>query len=87
MFDYVIIDAPPLGIFTDATVLINQADGAMLVVRANRTRYSDLDRLLEPLPKERLLGVVLNQSEDVIDESHYDYGYYNYKRLNETVSP
>ena len=28
--DYVIIDAPPLGIFTDATVLINQADGAMI---------------------------------------------------------
>jgi capsular exopolysaccharide synthesis family protein len=87
MFDYIIIDAPPLGIFTDATVLINQADGAMLVVRANRTRYSVLDRILEPLPKERMLGVVLNQSDDVMDESHYNYGYYNYKRLNETLSP
>ncbi len=87
MFDYVIIDAPPLGIFTDATVLINHADGAMLVVRANRTRYSVLDRLLEPIPKDRLLGVVLNQSEDVLQESHYNYGYYNYKRLNETLSP
>lgn len=87
MFDYIIIDAPPLGIFTDATVLINQADGAMLVVRANRTSYSVLDRLLEPLPKDRLLGVVLNQSEDVMEESQYNYGYYNYKRLNETLSP
>jgi capsular exopolysaccharide synthesis family protein len=87
MFDYIIIDAPPLGIFTDATVLINQADGAMLVIRANRTRYGVLDRILEPLPKERLLGVVLNQSDDVMDESHYNYGYYNYKRLNETLSP
>ena len=87
MFDYIIIDAPPLGIFTDATVLINQADGAMLVVRANRTRYSTLDRILEPLPKDRMLGVVLNQSNDVMDESHYNYGYYNYKRLNESLSP
>lgn len=87
LFDYIIIDAPPLGVFTDATVLINQADGAMLVVRANRTSYSVLDRLLEPLPKDRLLGVVLNQSEDVMEESHYNYGYYNYKRLNETLSP
>jgi capsular exopolysaccharide synthesis family protein len=87
LFDYVIIDAPPLGIFTDATVLINQADGAMIVVRANRTRYTTLERILEPLPKERLLGVVLNQSEAVLDESHYNYGYYNYKRLNETISP
>ena len=87
MFDYIIVDAPPLGIFTDATVLINQADGAILVVRANRTKYSAIDRILDPLPKERLLGVVLNQSEDVLDESHYNYGYYNYKRLNESVSP
>jgi len=87
LFDYVIIDAPPLGIFTDATVLINQADGAMLVVRANHTRYTEIDRLLEPLPKERLLGVVLNQAKAVMDESHYNYGYYNYKRLNETLSP
>ncbi len=87
MFDYIIIDAPPLGIFTDATVLINQADGALLVVRANRTRYSLLDRILDPLPKERFLGVVLNQSEDVLSESDYNYGYYNYKRLNGSAGP
>ncbi len=86
MFDYVIIDAPPLGIFTDATVLINHADGALLVVRANRTKCSAIERLLEPLPKDRLLGVVLNQSEDVLEESHYNYGYYNYKRLGESAN-
>lgn len=77
MFDYVIIDAPPLGIFTDATVLINHADGALLVVRANRTRYADVDRTLETLPRERMLGVILNQAEGTLSESHYDYGYYN----------
>ncbi len=76
MFDYIIVDAPPLGIFTDATVLINQADGAMIVVRANRTKFAEVDRILESLPRERLLGVVLNQSDDVLTESHYNYGYY-----------
>jgi capsular exopolysaccharide synthesis family protein len=65
MFDYVIIDAPPL---------------AILVVRAGRTRYSTVDRILEKLPRERMLGVVLNQSEDVLDETHYNYGYYNSAR-------
>jgi len=80
MFDFVIIDAPPLGIFTDASVLINHADGAMLVVRAGRTRYSAIDRILENLPRDRMLGVVLNQSEDVLDETHYNYGYYNNAR-------
>jgi capsular exopolysaccharide synthesis family protein len=77
MFDYVIIDAPPLGIFTDATVLINHADGALLVVRANRTRYKEVDRILESLPRERMLGAVLNQSEDVMRENHYSYDYYS----------
>ena len=80
MFDYIIIDAPPLGIFTDANVLINQADGAMLVIRAGRTRYSAVDRILEQLPRDRMLGVVLNQSEDVMNETHYNYGYYNSNR-------
>ncbi len=75
MFDYVIVDAPPLGIFTDATVLINQADGAMLVVRAGRTKYIDVDRVLESLPRDRMLGVVLNQSEEVLTETNYGYGY------------
>lgn len=73
LFDYVIIDAPPLGIFTDANILINHADGAMLVVRAGRTKYSAIDRILETLPKDRMMGVVLNQSEDVLDETHYGY--------------
>ena len=80
MFDYVIIDAPPLGIFTDANVLINHADGAMLVVRASKTRYSAVDRIMETLPRDRMMGVVLNQCEDVLDESHYNYGYYGKKK-------
>ncbi len=87
MFDYIIIDAPPLGVFTDATVLINHADGAMLVVRANKTRYSMIDRALEPIPKDRFLGVVLNQSEDILKETEYNYSYYNYRKVNQTLSP
>ncbi len=78
LFDYVIIDAPPLGIFTDAAVLINLADGALLVVKANQTRYKDIDRVLDTLPRERILGTVLNQSEDhLMDESYYKYGFYD----------
>ena len=81
MFDFVIIDAPPLGIFTDAAVLINHADGAMLVVRAGRTKYKNVDRIMDTLPKDRMLGVVLNQSDEVMSESQYGYGYYQNQRL------
>jgi len=73
MFDYIIIDAPPLGIFTDANLLINRADAALLVVRASVTRYAVVDRLLEQLPRERILGVVLNRAEAKAERVAYYY--------------
>lgn len=84
MFDYVIIDAPPLGIFTDANVLISRADGALLVVRAGKTRYSMVDKLLEQLPRERVLGVVLNRSDEELETNAYYHRYY-YNRASSTV--
>ena len=83
LFDYVIIDAPPLGIFTDANVLINRADGAMLVVRSGKTRYGAVDRLLDTLPRGRMLGVVLNRSEEELEESGSYYQRRYYKRKTE----
>jgi len=82
MFDYIIIDAPPLGIFTDANVLISKADGAMLVVRSGKTRYSIIDRLIEQIPRERLLGVVLNRTAEEMDSNayYYQHRYYNRDR-------
>ena len=72
MFDYIIIDAPPLGVFTDANLLINRADAALLVVRAAKTRYAVVDELLEQLPRDRMLGVVLNRAGAKPDDtSHY----------------
>lgn len=73
LFDYIIIDAPPLGIFTDAKLLINRADAALLVVRAAKTRYAVVDGLLEQLPRERVLGVVLNRAETQPDDAAYYY--------------
>jgi Mrp family chromosome partitioning ATPase len=67
------IDAPPLGVFTDANLLINRADAAILVVRASKTRYAIVDRLLEQLPRERLLGVVLNRVDTKLDANAYYY--------------
>jgi Mrp family chromosome partitioning ATPase len=87
MFDYIIIDAPPLGIFTDANVLINKADGALMVVRSGKTRYSVVDKLLEQLPRERLLGVVLNRVDQQIEESNYYYQYRNYNRGRQLTEP
>ncbi len=85
MFDFVIIDAPPLGIFTDANVLINRADGALLVVRSGKTRYAAVDRLLETLPRERMLGVVLNRTDEAVESSAYNYQQRYYRRPQESL--
>lgn len=86
MFDYIIIDAPPLGIFTDANLLINRADGALLVVRAGKTRFGSVDRLLEQLPRERILGVVLNRTEEQPADNSYYYQR-RYYRVDADVVP
>jgi capsular exopolysaccharide synthesis family protein len=83
-FDYILIDAPPLGIFSDASVLINRADAALVVVRSGKTRYAALERVLEPLPRERLLGVVLNGAPEQPDESNYYYQRRYYQRREQT---
>ena len=85
MFDYILIDAPPLGIFTDANVLINRADGAILVVRSGKTRYSVVNNLLEQLPRERMLGVVLNRADEQPDETSYYYQRRYYRRDRDAI--
>ena len=46
LFDYIIIDAPPLGVFTDANLLMNRADAALLVLRPGPGRLQmDLSSL------------------------------------------
>jgi protein-tyrosine kinase len=80
MFDYIIIDAPPLGIFTDANVLMSRADGALLVVRSGKTRYAVIDKLLEQIPREKVLGVVLNRADEQPESNSYYYQYRYSKR-------
>ncbi len=80
MFDFIIIDAPPLGVFTDASVLMARADAALLVVRAGKTRYSVVDKLLEQIPRERMLGVILNRADEQPDPTSYYYQHRYYSR-------
>jgi len=60
-FDYVIIDAPPVLPFTDATLLAKEANGAILVVRAGKTKCDEVAAAAAKLTavNARLLGVVV----------------------------
>ena len=61
-FDIVLVDAPPLHGVADAAVLGKVTDGALLVVRAGKTRTADVQRSTDLLERvgARLVGAVLN---------------------------
>jgi protein-tyrosine kinase len=59
-FDWVVVDTPPLGLLTDAKLLSMMVDGALIVIRANQTAHADVEKTLEAIGRERVLGVVLN---------------------------
>ena len=63
-FDWVIMDAPPVGTMADASLLSKMADGALLVIRAGRTQYALVQKAIDALGRDRILGVVLNSVED-----------------------
>ena len=70
LFDWIIVDSPPLLPLADTTVWARMTDGALLVVRQGKTEKAPLQRGLEILKKADLLGVVLNASSD---GNHHNY--------------
>jgi capsular exopolysaccharide synthesis family protein len=76
-FDWVIIDTPPVGFLSDANLLVAMVDAALFVVRAGKSPYRLIQRALDAVGRDRVLGVVLNAiDENVDDAGYYYYGYY-----------
>ena len=78
-YDMVIIDAPPVGVVTDAAILSTKVDGLIFVTAAGQTDVDTIKRSKELLEnvKANILGVVLNKV-DVQSRDYYKYGYYKY---------
>ena len=51
VFDYVIIDTPPLGSVIDAAVVAKQCDGAVMVVESNAISYRFAQRVKDQLDR------------------------------------
>jgi capsular exopolysaccharide synthesis family protein len=83
VYDWVIIDTPPVALLSDAKLLAAMVDGAVLVVRAGSTPYTIVQRAIQAIGPERILGTVLNGAEAsaVAGHSYYD-GYYSYPRAS-----
>ena len=78
-YDYVLLDTPPLNLFTDGALIGAQADALLLVARADRTEREELRFAVAQLRNVQvnLAGAVLNDVE-FRRSSRYrsGYGYY-----------
>lgn len=79
IFDYVIIDTPPLGSVIDSAVVAKQCDGAVIVIASNEISYRFAQKIKEQLEKAecRILGCVLNKV-NISQKSYYGKYYGKY---------
>lgn len=79
-FDYIIIDAPPIGVVTDGQLLSVYCDVVLYVIRANYTLLK-LTRLPEEIRRDdkmKNMAIVLNDvNENAGGYYGYNYGYYH----------
>lgn len=74
---FIIIDTPPIQATVDPKILVDVVDGFIMVVRYRYTSESEFKMALEALPKEKILGTVLN-AVDELPVKKYQYNKYKY---------
>lgn len=75
-YQYVILDAPPVGVVTDAAVLAPKVSGIVLVVRQGQTREEGINAAVKQLQMAsgKILGFVLTDATmEQKAYSHYSY--------------
>jgi capsular exopolysaccharide synthesis family protein len=85
-FDYVVVDAPPVGLVADYDLIQAAVDATILVVRVDCSSRIHCLRAFKAVPKEKLLGIIMNSVPDwfLTKSSIHDYGYY---RRGKTQDP
>jgi capsular exopolysaccharide synthesis family protein len=79
MFDWVILDAPPVLPVSDAGVLAGLCDGVLFVVKAGSTAFDLAQMAYQEFREKNLVGVVLNHVEERVAAAYGAYSYYGGK--------
>ena len=79
VFDYIIVDTPPLGSVIDAAVIAQKCDASMLVVSSNTTSRTFAKSVITQLKtaNPNFLGIILNKV-DVKRSGYYGKRYGSY---------
>ena len=83
-FDWVLLDATPMLPMADSTSIARLCDGVLVVVRDGYTRKKVLNKALDTIDKNKLLGVVFNQAASTsVNYDRYYSAYYGGKSKKE----
>jgi receptor protein-tyrosine kinase len=77
-FTYALFDAPPIALVADYELIQLACDGTIVVVRPDHSNRSACLKALEIVPRDKLLGVVLNCFEPWWFCKAPAYSYYKY---------
>src|SRR5215469_6747260 len=72
VFDWIIVDAPPVLAVADAGIIAGSCDGVIAVVRAGKTPHDLVRTTLQEFPRN-LVGVVLNDASEGTSYGAYSY--------------
>ena len=73
LFPWIIIDSPPVLPLADTSVWARLADSILMVARNSTTQKRKLQRGLEALDEEKLIGAVINSATTSTEEDYYYY--------------
>jgi capsular exopolysaccharide synthesis family protein len=74
-FDWILMDGPPILPLSDACLLSQHVDGALMVVRAGETSVDATNEAIETFGRKNLVGLVLNGATQ-LGRSYGRYGRY-----------
>jgi protein-tyrosine kinase len=69
---FLIIDSPPSSVTAESKFLAQHVDGIIYVVMANKTPRKDIEKAIDNIGREKILGIVFNGYEQV-RKSYYRY--------------
>jgi capsular exopolysaccharide synthesis family protein len=72
LFDWIVIDSPPVLPLADTSVWSRLADGILLVTRQGVSEKRQLERAVDAMESQKLIGALLNSSNSA---PHTDYYY------------
>ncbi len=80
IFDYVIIDAAPIGLVIDAAIIGERCDGAIYVIESGAIKYSFVQSCIRQFKSSGtpILGVVINKVNHKKDKKYYSKYYSKY---------